>query len=136
MCKNCNKRESCRKLCGKVELILSQLQPSIKSNYIVKFVDPHILEALHSKSAWSKKNTPFKNYFSLIKSCLRILNPLERTSLILYYGLDGNPYLSQRKIALIIHVSQHTVSYYLRKARMQIKRFIISNPKYLNLINR
>jgi DNA-directed RNA polymerase specialized sigma24 family protein len=123
MCSDCPKRGICKKICDEVETVLETLNHSLKSNYLVKFVDPHRLEesAIESDTeARYPSEQRWEEYRRLDRKVGR-LTKTQRICVCYYYGLRGESSISEPKIAKILHVSTNTVSYHLVRARRLLK---------------
>lgn len=129
-CSSCVKKlnNKCFKICNEIESKL-QSGTSIKSNYIVKFCNPSLINALNSNPIIKLYKSDGINLFAIIQSLLSGLSERERICIVLYYGIENTIIISQAKIAKILNVNQHTVSYYLRMARRKLR------SKLLNINN-
>ena len=127
-CKRCNKKKECKNICPEVSLILDDLnEHSLKSNYLVKFVDPFILQA---KVANYEHDVKISKRVNKLIECIKeyilgLLDTKYKKSIILYNGLFGNNRYTQVEIARRMKVSQNTIKYYLQKFRKEIKGRII-----------
>ena len=131
MCDNCPKKPTCKEICPDLEVLLLGLNKySLNSTYIIKFMDPMIIEILfHEYELYSVQKSKRSTDLCLtLKSVISQLNDHERQATILYYGLDGSSdYVgSQPKIAKEMAVSQNTIKYYLQQARQKLFNLIIS----------
>lgn len=134
MCKNCDKRSTCKKICDEIEIHHLKFGHSLKSNYFIKFVDPFIIEDIHYSLDQNKYQRPRfnKKYYKYLNKSLKKLSRNAKLSIMYYYGLiDGERY-SQTNIAEILNVSQNTVKYHLQKARIALRTYIV---QFLHLKN-
>ena len=124
MCIDCPKRDRCKRPCKEVEKLLQEDNHQKKSNYLVKYVDPMILDAISSVNAFEHKTYPRPRIlwmYGKIDKKLDRLNRLQKICICYYYGLRGKPQLSQYKIAVLLHTGRTTVRYHLKKARLVLK---------------
>ena len=130
VCNNCNKRSTCKRICMQLEKTYLKFGHSLKSNYFIKFVDPFTIEEIHYSN--ENANIYAKGLFNKIdydflNSKLHKLKKNFRLCLMYYYGLKDGKLYSQTKISKILHVSQNTVKYYLRKAKIDLKNLILNH---------
>ena len=131
MCNNCKKRSTCKKICEEVEKNHLKFGHSLKSNYFIKFVDPFVIEDIHYSNDYPKysKIRFHKAHYLYLNKSLKKISKNYRLSLMYYYGVMDGERWSQTKIAKILHVSQNTVKYYLKKARIAMKINILQYMK-------
>jgi len=120
-CGNCKNRSKCYLLCDKINQILDSLTTSsLKSNYLIKFVDPIIIEKI------GKLPPPFGirdiDYYLIIRKFLIILTKKERSCIKFYYGLTKKGYKTQQSIAKVLKITQPVVCYHLKKARNKLRK--------------
>ena len=130
ICKRCPKKLRCKKICPEIEAVLSGLNHSLKSNYLVKFVDPFILEASavpdkEPKGLTMAQRKRQEELYVEIEKRLRKLSKIIRLCIRYYYGLKGEDPQPQREIAKRLGVSQNTVSYHLVQAKKYLKVIMI-----------
>lgn len=118
MCNTCPTRGTCKQICGKLKAVLDALEHSLKSNYIVKFFDPTIIENMRVDEPDPDVT---RSYFKLVVKSLGVLTPDERYYVERYYGIHNNTYMSQCDLAKARGVAQHTVYYHLKKARRKLR---------------
>ena len=135
-CKTCKDRKICKRICDSLEKeVLSKLDHSLKSNYIVKFFDPSIMEEI-TEDCYAELPEILKNndddevYEELFNEqkelnkrlylCIDKLNYKRKRCVVLYYGLEDNILHTQQEIATSLKISQENVKYNLRVAREQI----------------
>lgn len=130
MCGKCRKKYNCTKICDKVELVLSKLNHSLKSNYLVKFIDPKIIDNMRVDVLEEHIDPNPVNFYEIVTKSLHVLNKIEKYYIIRYYGLLGSEFISQCELAARRRVAQHTVYYHLRKARKKLRTEILRHmPK-------
>ena len=121
ICLHCPQKRTCTKICSVVEKELSKLNHSLTSVYLVKFVDPKVLEEVCSEKLYKERNCvngKLTKFGRLIKKFALFLKHSSKRKIkcvALYYGLFGNDLHTQQEIAQKLHVSQTTVRYYLKK---------------------
>lgn len=118
-CLSCKKKNTCKKICQPVEKILTRVNKySLKSNYLVKFVDPYIIESCCKNINIEKYNeTEYSNYLKKnVMVIIRELSFFQRFCIIHYYGLLGEEKKTQTEIAKLLNVSQNTIKYHLKNA--------------------
>lgn len=123
MCNDCPKRGTCKKICDEVEIVLGTLNHSLKSNYLVKFMDPFLMDEMASvEDRYELRPTEqrWEVYRRLDRKIGR-LTKTQRICICYYYGLRGESAISEPKIAKILHVSTNTISYHLVRARRILK---------------
>lgn len=120
-CKSCKRRYKCKRICDRVEEILKGLNHSLKSNYLVKFIDPRIIENMKVDIIEEKVGPEPVDFYTIIAKSLHVLNRIEKYYVIRYYGLLGSEFISQCDLAKRKRVAQHTVYYHLRKARKKLR---------------
>ena len=124
MCNDCPKRDNCKQICKELESVLEGLNHSIKSDYLVTFVDPFILEAtatVLSNEERSPTEARWETYRRLDRKLGR-LSKIQRICICYYYGLRGESSISQYAIAKILNRDQKTVWYHLDKARKLLRQ--------------
>jgi DNA-binding CsgD family transcriptional regulator len=123
MCDKCPKRDSCRRICEEVEDILSGLNHKQKTNYLIKFVDPFVLEDVAKERWFVEKHTSVKRkkLYRVLDKRIGRLTKVQKICVCYYYGLRGESSISQYEIAKILHISQNTVAYHLKKAREKLR---------------
>lgn len=129
MCGRCPKRKKCTRICDRLELELRKLNHSLKSNYLVKFIEPRIIENM--KVDVLEESTAHQvDFYTIITKSLRILNKTEKFYIIRYYGLLGADFISQCELASKKKVAQHTVYFHLKMARKKLRNEILKHmPK-------
>ena len=128
MCNSCTKRNTCKKICSELEKTHLKFGHSLKSNYFIKFVDPFVIEDIHYSNEHPNEYSKIrfkKKHFLYLNKSLRKLSKNYRLSLLYYYGLKDGERWQQTKIAKILNVSQNTVKYYLQKARIAMKIYML-----------
>lgn len=128
ICRDCEKRSKCTKICNEIEHNHLKPKYSIKSNYLVKFFDSHILETMYFKLHYEfEAIEDFNDYYTIIQRVLPNLTEKQLACVTLYYGLDdGEGYLSQIKVAKNLKISQHSVYRHLKNAKKRLRKALQS----------
>lgn len=124
-CSSCEYYKVCSAPCKEVEKLLWKGTHSIKSNYIIKYFDPNVLEQLIDKEAMQELHGSVGDEaYDTIRKVLQHLTPVERRFLKLHYGIvDGKP-VTQTQISKAFNVSQHTVHWHISRAKSKVRKYI------------
>ena len=126
-CDVCSDIAICIRLCGDMEVKLKKVNKySLDSNYLVKFVDPLMIEKMCHKEElgvylYSRK---FDKLCSRLNKELEKLSPTTRLCVIHYFGLYGVEEKTQSDIAKMISRSQNTVKYHIMSAKEKLCKVI------------
>jgi DNA-directed RNA polymerase specialized sigma24 family protein len=105
-----------------LEKKLAALNHSLRSNYIIKFLDPAAVENLECESATAGRGP---DYYRLVATALKVLTPAERYYVVKYYRLSDLRCLTQREIAKRKGVTQHTVYYHIKRAKDKLRKELL-----------
>ena len=141
-CRICDKYNVCKHICSELHHYLNDVTQkySLKSNYLVKFVNPMLVETLidirYKKPSIDKINVSKSiDYYKLIKNKIHVLTEIEEKCLSLYYGLKNYEYNSQNEIAKFLSISQHSVYHHLKNARRKIKLSLCNSRMIFKIYN-
>ena len=130
MCKDCPDRDKCKRICKKIANLL-RAKYGLRSNYLVKFVDPKILNAISPTPLIVKKKTPTeRKMFKMLDIRVSRLSKKQRFCLCHYYGLQGKEAMSQYDIAKLLKLTRPAISYHLKKAKTFIRLSMLKSGKF------
>ena len=119
MCNTCPQRGTCRELCEEMATILQGLDHSLTSHYLVKFVDPFVLDAILTTDFFGQYSVTEKRQrlYNTLDKKISKLKPIQKECILYYYGLRGKSAITQPKIAILLGITQEAVCYHLIRAK-------------------